>query len=118
MIKSGAEYLEGLNDGRIIYVGGERVDDVTTHPGFRNAARSYARIYDARSDERLRDMLTYEESGERYATYFLKPRTREDLLRRTRACRGDRRPDLRHDGTVTGFCGRLHHRRSYAGGGI
>ena len=42
-----------------------------THPGFRNAARSYARIYDARSDERLRDVLTYEEAGERYATYFL-----------------------------------------------
>ena len=86
MIKTGAEYLEGLNDGRIIYIGGERVEDITTHPGFRNAARSYARIYDARSDERLRDVLTYEESGQRYASYFLKPRTREDLLRRTRAC--------------------------------
>ena len=42
MLKNGADYLAGLRDGRIIYVGGERVDDVTTHPGFRNAARSYA----------------------------------------------------------------------------
>lgn len=73
MIKDGRTYLEGLRDGRIIYVGGERVDDVTTHPGFRNAARSYARIYDARSDERLRDVLTFEEAGERYATYFSNP---------------------------------------------
>jgi 4-hydroxyphenylacetate 3-monooxygenase len=86
MIKNGNAYLEGLKDGRIIYVGGERVDDVTTHPGFRNAARSYARIYDARCEDRLRDVLTFEEDGERYATYFLKPRTREDLLRRTRCC--------------------------------
>jgi 4-hydroxyphenylacetate 3-monooxygenase len=86
MIKSGKAYLDGLNDGRIIYIGGERVDNVTTHPGFRNAARSYARIYDARFDKRLRDILSYEENGERYATYFLKPRSREDLLRRTRSC--------------------------------
>jgi 4-hydroxyphenylacetate 3-monooxygenase len=85
MLKDGKAYLEGLRDGRVVYVGGERIDDVTTHPGFRNAARSYARIYDSRSDERLRDILTYQEGGERYATYFLKPRTRKDLLLRTRA---------------------------------
>jgi len=84
MLKSGDEYLAGLRDGRTIYVGGERVDDVTAHPGFRNAARSYARIYDARRDDRFRESLTYEEGGERFATYFLRPRSREDLARRTR----------------------------------
>ncbi|MBM3516502.1 MAG: hypothetical protein FJX56_01195, partial [Alphaproteobacteria bacterium] len=44
MIKTGKEYLESLRDGRVVYLGGERVDDVTSHPGFRNAAHSYARI--------------------------------------------------------------------------
>ena len=48
MLKTGAEYLEGLRDGRVIYVGGEQIDDVTTHPAFRGAARSYAGLYDAR----------------------------------------------------------------------
>ena len=86
MIKRGADYLKGLRDGRVIYVGGERVDDVTAHPGFRNAARSYAAIYDARFDERYRDILISEEDGERFATYFLRPRTRADLERRTRSC--------------------------------
>ena len=36
---TGAEYLESLRDGREVYVYGERVEDVTTHPAFRNAAR-------------------------------------------------------------------------------
>ena len=47
---TGAEYLESLRDGREIYVYGERVKDVTTHPAFRNAARSIARLYDALHD--------------------------------------------------------------------
>ena len=84
MLKSGRDYLEGLRDGRAIFIGGERVGDVTTHPAFRNAAQSYARLYDARGDPRFRDILTYDEGGERFATYFLRPRTREDLVRRTR----------------------------------
>ena len=38
-----AQYLQSRRDGRAIYLSGERVADVTTHPGFRNAARSVAR---------------------------------------------------------------------------
>jgi 4-hydroxyphenylacetate 3-monooxygenase len=85
MLKTGAEYLEGLRDGRVIYVGGEQVDDVTTHPAFRKAARSYADLYDARFDPRYAEALTHEEGGERYAAYYLKPRNRADLERRS-AC--------------------------------
>ena len=44
---TGAEYLEGLRDGREIWLYGERVKDVTMHPAFRNAARMVARLYDA-----------------------------------------------------------------------
>jgi 4-hydroxyphenylacetate 3-monooxygenase len=86
MLKRGVDYLAGLRDGRVIYIGGERVDDVTTHPGFRNAARSYAAIFDARFDERYRDILVGEEGGEPCATYFVRPRSRADLARRTWAC--------------------------------
>ncbi len=35
---TGEEYLKSLQDGREIYIYGERVKDVTTHPAFRNAA--------------------------------------------------------------------------------
>ena len=41
---TGAEYLESLKDGREVYIYGERVKDVTTHPAFRNAARTIARL--------------------------------------------------------------------------
>jgi hypothetical protein len=34
---TGEEYLKSLQDGREIYIYGERVKDVTTHPAFRNA---------------------------------------------------------------------------------
>ncbi len=34
--QTGKEYLESLNDGREVYIYGERVKDVTTHPAFRN----------------------------------------------------------------------------------
>ena len=84
MLKDGRRYLEGLRDGRVVYIGGERVDDVTEHPAFRNAARSYARIYDARFEDPLGNALSYEENGERYATYFLRPHSQDDLRRRSR----------------------------------
>src|SRR5882762_6384552 len=85
MLKSGSDYLAGLRDGRVIYVGGEQVEDVTTHPAFRNAAKSYAELYDARADQRYRDVLTYEENGERFPAYYLKPRSKADLEHRS-AC--------------------------------
>ncbi|GAB5376556.1 MAG: 4-hydroxyphenylacetate 3-hydroxylase family protein [Acuticoccus sp.] len=85
IMKSGANYLEGLRDGRVVYIGGERIDDVTTHAAFRNAARSYAAIYDARSDPARRADLLAEEDGETFAAYYMRPRSRADLQHRTRA---------------------------------
>ena len=41
---TGEEYLKSLQDGREIYIYGERVKDVTTHPAFRNAAASVAQL--------------------------------------------------------------------------
>jgi 4-hydroxyphenylacetate 3-monooxygenase len=55
---TGKEYLESLRDGREVYIQGERVDDVTTHPAFRNSARSIARLYDALHDPAAQGVLT------------------------------------------------------------
>ena len=79
MLKSGAEHLEQLRDGRAVYIGAERVDDVTTHPAFRNAARSMAEIYDLK---RADPELSFAEGGERYSAYFLRARTKQDLEQR------------------------------------
>src|SRR5499427_6220062 len=55
---TGAEYLESLRDGREIWIYGERVKDVTTHPAFRNTVRMIARLYDALHDPAKKDVLT------------------------------------------------------------
>src|SRR5947199_4559802 len=55
---TGAEYLESLRDGREVYIYGERVKDVTTHPAFRNAAVSVAKLYDALHDAKSKAVLT------------------------------------------------------------
>ena len=83
MLMTGQEYLESIRDGRVVQLGGERVRDVTAHPAFRNAAHSFAAIYDAKRAPENADVMTFEEDGERFSAYFLMPRTREDLARRT-----------------------------------
>src|SRR5580658_5652634 len=85
MLRTGKEHLETLRDGRVVYIGNERVADVTTHPAFSGAARSIAMLYDLKRDPARLDELSYEEGGERYSMYYLLPRSRDDLVRRMRA---------------------------------
>jgi 4-hydroxyphenylacetate 3-monooxygenase len=82
MLMTGEEYLDSIRDGRRVYVGSEPVEDVTAHPAFRNAARSIAMIYDRKRAPENRDVMSVEEDGESFSTYFLLPRTRQDLERR------------------------------------
>jgi 4-hydroxyphenylacetate 3-monooxygenase len=89
MLRSGADYIAGLQDGRNVYLNGERVEDVTTHPGFRDAVASVAGLYDISSDPANRELMTYEspETGQTTNIIFMIPRTREDLERRRHALR-------------------------------
>jgi aromatic ring hydroxylase len=87
MFMTGKEYLQSIRDGRVIYVGKERVKDQTTHPAFADAARTYAALFNMKSDPALRDLMTFEEGGECYSMYYLQPRSQEDLRRRNRAHR-------------------------------
>ena len=52
--KISIQYLASLRDGREVYINGERIADVTTHPSMRNSARSLARLYDALHDPKRR----------------------------------------------------------------
>jgi 4-hydroxyphenylacetate 3-monooxygenase len=84
MTRSGADYIQGLRDGRAVFLNGSRVDDVTTHPAFRGAIRSIADLYDLANDPANRDLLTYPSprDGRPVNTSWLTPRTREDLAAR------------------------------------
>ena len=80
---TGAEYLESLRDGREVYIYGERVSDVTTHPAFRNAAASVAKLYDALHDPETKDVLTAPTdtgSGGYTHKFFKAARSREDVI--------------------------------------
>ena len=80
---TGAEFLESLRDGREVYIYGERVGDVTTHPAFRNTARMIARLYDALHDPERKDrILTPTDTGNGGMThaYFRAPTSIDDLL--------------------------------------
>src|SRR4051794_13900948 len=55
--QTGNEYLEALKDGREVFIYGQRVKDVTSHPAFRNTARMVARLYDALHDPKRKDKI-------------------------------------------------------------
>ena len=81
--QNGAEYLDSLRDDRVVYLYGERVKDVTTHPAFRNTARMVARLYDALHDPKRKDKLlvpTDTGNGGMTHAFFKAPKTPEELL--------------------------------------
>ena len=64
--RTGAEYIKGLKAQECeVWLRGERVKDVTTHPGLANGVRAITSIYDLQHE--LRDEMTYASptSGER-----------------------------------------------------
>ncbi|MFL6798686.1 MAG: 4-hydroxyphenylacetate 3-hydroxylase family protein [Xanthobacteraceae bacterium] len=79
---SGPEFLDSIRDGRRVYVGRELVEDVTTHSAFRNAARSFAMIYDRKRAPENRAVMTFEDEGDTFSSYYLLPRSTDDLWRR------------------------------------
>jgi 4-hydroxyphenylacetate 3-monooxygenase len=80
-VLTGAEYLESLRDGREVWIDGERVEDVTTHPAFRNAAHSIARLYDAMHDPAHADVLLGTDAkGITTHRFFMPSYTSQDLL--------------------------------------
>jgi 4-hydroxyphenylacetate 3-monooxygenase len=80
---TGAEYLESVRDGREIWIYGERVTDVTTHPAFRNTVRMIARFYDALHDPAHQAVMTTATdtgSGGYTHRYYKASRTADDLV--------------------------------------
>jgi 4-hydroxyphenylacetate 3-monooxygenase len=79
-MKTGEEYRETLRDGREVYIDGERVRDVVSHPAFKAAVDARARIYDLRHAPGLASKMLYvEEDGATYPRPFKLPRSKDDL---------------------------------------
>ena len=83
MTKDGAQHLESLRDGREIFINGDVVNDVTTHPAFRNSTRSIASLYDFQAEMGNVDRMTFESptSGARASLPSRVEALRQDLQR-------------------------------------
>jgi 4-hydroxybutyryl-CoA dehydratase / vinylacetyl-CoA-Delta-isomerase len=86
-LMTAADYRASLNDGRVVYWGGEKITDIVNHPRFRVPIEVAARDY-AYDDPRLRDLITYEtEDGTRAHRVYQVPRSTEDLEKRIELAR-------------------------------
>ena len=85
MIKTGAEHIQSLKDGREIFVDGEKVGDATTHHAFRRAIGSVGKMFDFHSAPENRELMTFEtDTGTRANRIWQLPTSYEELKTRRR----------------------------------
>jgi len=93
VLKTPAEYIESLRDGRVTYWDGERIDDITTHRKFKTPIAVACGDYDYANPAR-RDVMTYRtDEGDTAHRVFQIPRAETDLHRRI---------ELMHDMSIVG----------------
>jgi 4-hydroxybutyryl-CoA dehydratase / vinylacetyl-CoA-Delta-isomerase len=81
-LKSKQQYVDSLRDGRHVFWGGERIEDVTSHPRFQIPLAVASVDYDY-DDPAARNVLTYTtEDGTEANRIYQIPRTSEDLMAR------------------------------------
>lgn len=85
-LRTPQEYKASLQDDRVIYYKGERVEDVTTHPVLQVAVNHASIDYAMAEDPRHRDLAvaTDPATGAPISRYFYLPRDSDDLLKRSR----------------------------------
>ena len=87
MIKTGAQHIETLKDGRQVYINGGLAGDVTIHPSFRRTIQSVGMLYDFQAQPENRALMTFEtpDGGPRANRIWQLPRSYADLVERRRA---------------------------------
>jgi anthranilate 3-monooxygenase (FAD)/4-hydroxyphenylacetate 3-monooxygenase len=88
-IRTGREYLDGLRSRpREVWLRGQRVEDVTTHPAFARPLAHTAALFDLQHDPKYMGALTFiAENGQRVSVAHLPTVTQEDLKKRAAAYR-------------------------------
>jgi 4-hydroxyphenylacetate 3-monooxygenase len=112
--RTGKQFLEGLRKPRNIWVDGDRVDDVVSHPAFAGAAQTLAEVFDLQHEAAAVCLTPDRETGEPINVSHLIPRSRQDLELRHRGLKHTaeytvglmgRTPDYMNV-TFAGFAGR------------
>jgi 4-hydroxyphenylacetate 3-monooxygenase len=85
MIRTGNEYKDSIRGNREVYMDGQRVNDVTTHPMFKPLIDIRARIYDMAHEPATKNVMTVEDQGEVNAIGNALPFTQDDWWAKRRA---------------------------------
>ena len=83
-LMTGREYRASLDDGRQVWISGERVrGSVAEHPAFASMVDTVAKIYDLHHDPAHRGIMTYElPDGTRGSRFYKVPENSRDLTLR------------------------------------
>ncbi|MFT5390715.1 MAG: 4-hydroxyphenylacetate 3-monooxygenase [Gammaproteobacteria bacterium] len=81
--RTGKQYVDGLRDTREVWVNGERVPDVTTHPRFAGSLQGMASYFDWQHRHAAQCLFEHPELGSIGVSHII-PRSGEDLERRHR----------------------------------
>jgi aromatic ring hydroxylase len=82
--RTGQDYIEGLRDGRTVWLGNEKVD-VTKHPAFKGSVLGMAGYYDWQNRHAEDCLVEDPETGAKMNASLIIPRNADDLARRHRA---------------------------------
>ena len=86
MVKDGRQHIESLRDGREVYIHGKRVEDVTTHPAYKNVVASVGRLFDFHAAPENRDLMTFEtETGVRANKIWQLTKSYDEMRERRKA---------------------------------
>jgi 4-hydroxyphenylacetate 3-monooxygenase len=84
--KTGKEYIERLKKAKSnVYIHGEKVEDVTEHPAFKNVIQSMARLYDLQYEKPGKMLYTSPTTGNKVGMTYIQPTTKEELIARREA---------------------------------
>src|SRR3981189_613334 len=85
--RTGQQYIDGLRDQeREVWLGGERVRDVTKHKGLAGGVRAIAHLYDMQHEDESREVMTFASpsTGEPVGRSFDMPKSKEALETRSK----------------------------------
>ncbi|MBV9066056.1 MAG: 4-hydroxyphenylacetate 3-hydroxylase family protein [Methylobacteriaceae bacterium] len=85
MIRTGDEYRASIRDGRKVYMNGEIIKDVPSHPAFKPLVDIRARIYDMQNEPASSHIMTFEQDGEVNAIANKLPLAQQDWWDKRRA---------------------------------
>ncbi|MBN1800845.1 MAG: hypothetical protein JW891_05020 [Candidatus Lokiarchaeota archaeon] len=83
-LRTAEEYKNGLRDGREVWIEGEKVEDITSHPKMKVGVETSAIDYEMAENPKFRDLAVaiHPETGEPISRHYYISQNAEDLIKR------------------------------------